>query len=379
LNFRWLSDFDGRRGNNLTVIRLLFAWSVLFGHSWHITGTAGSDPISKLFGGYVWIGEVAVNGFFAISGFLVAGSFIRHGLIGYSVARILRIWPGLIVCVLLSVFVLGWWETNLSTLDYFTHIDTKRYLSNMALWPRVWWYLPGVFKDHHNAAINGSLWTLAPETGCYAALAILGFFGVLDTRWRASVMMMTLLLVGYSSFSNVPFFGSHAAWARPMSYFVIGVLVWFNRQSLPLHPAMAGAATLIVIGIIASGIPKPAFYPIFAACLVYLVFFAAYGLPHVNADRFPGDISYGLYIYAWPSQQFVFWHGQSPWMNAALATLMAVILATASWYLIEKPALALKGRTVSLLSFKLRSSMKTAGPSLIGFPHTASHPMQRKS
>jgi hypothetical protein len=56
-----LKDFENSKSNNFTLIRLLFAWAVLFGHSFTLT-VNGSDPLSVLMLPYAWIGSVAVGG-----------------------------------------------------------------------------------------------------------------------------------------------------------------------------------------------------------------------------------------------------------------------------------------------------------------------------
>jgi peptidoglycan/LPS O-acetylase OafA/YrhL len=63
-----------------------------------------------------------------------------------------------------------------------------------------------------------------------------------------------------------------------------------------------------------------------------------------RAGRF-GDLSYGLYIYAFPVQQTLIWQlkDQLSW-GALLALTIATttVLAFASWHLVEKRALRLK-------------------------------------
>lgn len=342
VRFRWVGDHDGARNNNFTIIRLIFASSVLFGHSWAITGTKGSDPISSLLTGYTWIGALAVNGFFAISGFLVAGSLVRHGVVGYSIARALRIFPGLAVCIALSVFVLGLFYTTLPAWDYLLAPQTQRYLLNATLVPRLEWSLPGVFTDHPYKALNGSLWTLKAEVACYIALGMVGLAGLLRQRLTATLACAAALAIGYLAFKSIPIFGSHPNWARPAAFFLLGVLVWAHRQSIPLHSGIALVALLAIAAMIGMQIPGSIFQPISAICFTYLIFFMAFAVPHINADRFPGDISYGVYIYSFPCQQLVYWNGQGPYTNAALAALLTGSLAALSWYLIEKTALEFK-------------------------------------
>lgn len=286
-------------------------------------------------GGHIWVGALAVDCFFAISGFLVAASFVRQGLVGFIVARALRIYPALIMCVLLTTFVMGPAVTTLPLDEYLTHSQTWQYLRTMTLWPRVYHYLPGVFENQpFSKGVNGSLWSLTAEVICYALLALIGIFRGLRGKFRANVVLILLLLIAYFDFSSIPLIGHKPAYMRLWCYFVLGALTWVNRAHIPLNPFLAIAACIAPFVGAYAGI----FHIVFAPSIIYLVFFAAYGLPHIDLDRF-GDISYGVYIYAWPVQQVVVWPGQTGYENAAIATPIVLALAAASWFLIEQPAI----------------------------------------
>ena len=86
--------------NNLTALRWLAASMVLYGHSFVLLGLPepvfmGWAPMAPL-GGFI---------FFAISGYLVAQSWESDpDAVRFLQRRTLRIFPGLIVCIALSVF-----------------------------------------------------------------------------------------------------------------------------------------------------------------------------------------------------------------------------------------------------------------------------------
>lgn len=62
------------RDNNLNLIRMAAALAVLVSHAWPIAlGPGVAEPLSRALG--VALGTLAVQVFFAISGFLVARSF----------------------------------------------------------------------------------------------------------------------------------------------------------------------------------------------------------------------------------------------------------------------------------------------------------------
>jgi peptidoglycan/LPS O-acetylase OafA/YrhL len=347
VKLQWLSDFDGRRDNNFTVIRLVFSLLVLFGHSYSVT-RSGLDPISSHLG--IWIGRLAVDGFFVISGFLVTASLLKNGPVQYAVARILRIYPAIIVCTLLSAFGLGLALTTLPKGDYLHHPVTWDFLKTIPLID-VHYYLPGVFQHNpFSKGVNGSLWTLPAEVRCYVLLLCIGFVGALERTYRANIVILAFLTVGFISFPSVPLLGHQHQFAEPAAYFALGALTWVNRRLIPLGWPFAAAALIVAI----SALHLPPLFVLFAPSVVYLIFYCAYALPHVDLDRF-GDISYGVYIYAWPMQQTVFWPGQSGATNAMFATVFVIPLAYLSWIAVEKPSLGAKAWAGRMFS-KIRKS-----------------------
>ncbi|MBP6749453.1 MAG: acyltransferase, partial [Xanthomonadaceae bacterium] len=150
---------DAWRGgrNNFNLIRLFAAWLVIYSHAWAITGIDGSDLVGRMTITKS-AGAFAVDVFFVISGFLVAASLERRTWRAFLVARALRIYPALVVCVLATVFVLG--PVMTTAADYWRDATTWRYLwANATLWRAEFW-LPGVFETLPRTAVNGSLWTL---------------------------------------------------------------------------------------------------------------------------------------------------------------------------------------------------------------------------
>ena len=338
-----LIQYDGSRKNNFTGIRILFAWLVLYGHSYAIQKTVGiRDPLNILFQGSVWIGEIAVNGFFAISGFLVAASFINRGLKDYAISRILRIIPALFLCVLLTVFFLGPIFTNLSLREFFLNSQTYAYLSNGFAIFKVEWILPGVFEDNIRPAVNGSLWSLPVEARCYLILAVIGFFGLLKDRTLANLCIISVFLFGVIFFSEIPLIGGNSKWARPSMYFLIGVFFFINRDRVILDHRLAFLAVILIF----SSFGEEWFLYVFPLSFVYLIFYTAYATKYINFDKKIGDISYGIYIYAWPVQQIVadIFPQFTPSWNTIISSLMVIPTAFISWRYIEKPILGYKKR-----------------------------------
>lgn len=354
-----LSQFDGNRTNNFTTIRILLAWCVLYGHSFSIHYDKNvTVPLNWLFKGSTWIGAVAVHGFFVISGFLVAASFINRGLRDYVISRALRILPALTVCVFLIVFILGPIYTSLELSQYFQTGFTYTYLWNALAWPQFQGKLPGVFQDITHEFVNGSLWTISGEVRCYALLAILGTIGFFKKRWVSNVGLLLILLIGIYSFSDLPLIGIKERWARPSLYFLIGVFFYVNRDKILIDARLAVLAAVLLY----FSFGQPWYTYLFPLPFCYLVFYVAYASPFLNTDKYLGDISYGLYIYAWPVQQMVCSYNLdfTAVQNTIYSTIFTVILAYASWHWIEKPALNLKSKFMAYRLSDLLPSHFTA-------------------
>ena len=179
----FLGDVAQNRDNNLNLLRFLAAATVALSHSFLlVTGDPESRPLMKATG--FSIGYHAVDIFFVISGFLVTQSWMRRSsLLDFTVARALRIYPALAVCVMLTALVLLPPLSNTSAAGYFSSFETFSYVILTASLVSPDGTLPGTFLTTPVAnEVNGSLWTLRYEVLCYAALAFLGMSGILARR-----------------------------------------------------------------------------------------------------------------------------------------------------------------------------------------------------
>lgn len=354
-----LSEFSKGRDNNFTLLRFILAWSVLIGHSFPISAN-GSDPISMLLLPYEWIGSIAVSGFFAVSGYLVTASFTQRGAVPFIASRVLRLYPAVIVYSLVAILLIGPLCSSVPVSQYF-HSDPWANMWNATLWE--WKYnLPYVFSHNPFAgATNGSSWTLPVELRCYVLVLFLGFFGAFDTRIRANAALMLLLAITYFNPVSLPLFDQSSNFASPLTCFLLGSLAWVNRSALPLNWVLAVAALIGPFVAVKIGY----FEYVFPLCLTYLLFIFAYRLRHFDMDRL-GDISYGVYIYAWPIQQMVWRPGQSAYMNIVLSTAIVFPLAYLSWRLVEKPAMSLRKKLPSFRRKPAKTHLPDESPRTTG-------------
>ena len=86
--------------NNFTLLRLLLALMVVVGHFKLLSGTT-----TRLFP--FNLADAAVDCFFVVSGFLIAGSYERsHGLWAFYVRRVFRLYPMYVCVVLLQTAIM---------------------------------------------------------------------------------------------------------------------------------------------------------------------------------------------------------------------------------------------------------------------------------
>jgi peptidoglycan/LPS O-acetylase OafA/YrhL len=331
------------RDNNLNLIRMLLASSVLVSHSVPLTeGAAGTEPLVPLL--HISLGNVAVYGFFFISGFLVTRSLDqRNNLSAYFSARALRIFPGLAVVLLLSVMVLGPLVTTLPFSQYATSPKTWIYLPAGVTLFHLQHYLPGVFTGNiYPGAVNGSLWTLPYEFGCYIIVGLLWLAGVFRAKWNirravgyfVASAMIIVLAEKYASAIRL-------AETVFIFCFFAGSLAHFLRDRIVLN-GKAALALLSAVMLVNYFLP---FQVLLCMAYFYGLLCAAYLRSEVllHYNRL-GDYSYGMYIYAFPVEQTLV--HLKPGISAVelvpLAMGITICLAILSWHFIEQPALTLK-------------------------------------
>ena len=334
---------DRGRDNNLNLLRFVAASLVVLSHSYPLSGHLADEPLARLTRIFDFA-SVAVIVFFAISGYLVARSFDRsRDLATYARSRALRILPAYVAATLYAAFVIGPWATTLPIADYLADPRTWIYVRETLLFVGID-RLPGVFTDNpYPLAVNGSLWTLWLEVFCYAALAIAGVLGALRRRWLALAVAIALFALGELSPAFVAWMPRGDAFLGPRlaGTFIAGALAYAWRDRIPLSPWIAVAA--LVAGAVLLD-TRVEVYVLFGA-MVYATLVLAYH-PSLDVPGFRriGDYSYGIYVYAYPTQQAIasVLGPMPPLLLFGLAYPAIFALAFASWHAIERPALRFK-------------------------------------
>lgn len=308
---------------------------VLVSHQFAITGRPEPLPI-----GPHSFGSLGVLIFFAISGYLVASSWERDpSPFRFAARRFLRIWPGLAVCVLLLSFLV-----TLSSSDDTTRYSALRYLGNLFFTGYDWSF----FSSNPHKLLNGPLWTIRYEVLCYLLFAIVAL--IFGKKLQVCVIPLVLTIIGTFFFFGgqqaiekiqgwlfLPFFGS---------FFGMGVILQIYPMIRRYWWVMVAIGCLFII---------------FDQPSVGLLFLLPSLVIHIGVQSWPifrkielwGDLSYGIYLYAWPIQQFGFLIFSSLLSFLSLLTISLAASTTAallSWNFIEKPALKFKPNKIAFRS-----------------------------
>lgn len=293
--------------------------------------------------------SVGVDGFFAASGFLITSSWLsRPRVRDYLVARALRILPGFYVCLVVTAFVIaplgvaiqggsaGKLLMSAAPFEYvlensavaYVHLDVGGTPSGIPV----------------SGAWNGSLWSLIWEVMCYLAVAVIGTAGLANRRWVSpailTVAVVAAMLLPPLSFSET--------WTIPQLVvrsaitFAAGALLYQFKDIIPARWSLVGVSLVIVF---AAGL-LPDYRVIAAVPLAYIVIVSG-ALTRGTRWNLRTDLSFGMYIYAFPVQQLLAIGGfadLNPLLFYVVSTVATLPLAAISWFVVEKRAMSLKSR-----------------------------------
>ena len=339
---RTLGHIFDPRANALNAWRLGLALAVIVWHSWVLTGHH-TPPFAI----HQFATQDFVDGFFAISGFLIPASWLsKPRLRDYALARALRILPGMWVCLIVTAFVIApigiaiqggpvWNLLNAGgPLRFVVRNSAVAYVQFDIGGTPTGIPVPGVW--------NGSLWTLQYEVLLYIVVAVLGVVGLLGRRWLFPVALV--LTLAWTLLTPCPFDGGTVAerLARLAAMFAAGALIHRFRDMIPARWSLVAASAAVVL--VANLLPD--YRSIGALPLAYAVIVSG-ALIHHQRMNLRTDLSYGTYVYACPIQQVLVIAGfgtLNPLVFATISTVVTLPLAAMSWFAVEKPAMKLKSR-----------------------------------
>lgn len=351
-----LSSVTQGRDNNFNLVRIVAALAVLVTHSFVLSsGNPDDEPLRQTLG--MTLGSIAVDVFFVTSGLLVTASLLRsESVIAFAWARCLRIFPGLLLMLLLTVFLVGPLFTTLSPASYLLDARTHAYLAKGAtLVTGILDRLPGVFESNpYPGAVNGSLWTMPYEVRMYLLLAAV--WAVIHKLLRLRGEQFTKAIQALAFLSGAGLLIMHFASSRDPSFlrlffmFFAGAALFVSRDRVLLS---APILLFVVVVSMVALVNQHLFFVVYALSVPYLVICIAY-VPSETARRYNkvGDYSYGIYIYAFPIQQAL--AALVPGISATALVFASMILtsglAVVSWHFVESRAIGLRPRSVPRLT-----------------------------
>lgn len=337
---------DLARANAFDLLRLVGALLVLVEHSWVLPGSG--YPLFPESSG-VTFGRIGVGIFFLTSGYLITASWLADPAVRrFLLRRALRIYPLYAAVVTVLALVVGPLLSTLSAGAYFRDAQTWTYLGNNLLIFPTEFDLPGVFTDNPaSSAVNGSLWTIPTELLCYLAVLGFGMLGGFRFRWvvvvPAVVALAATLAIAVTAYDGTVVPRLLAAKAvEQVALFAVGAAAFVLARGRGVPWWGVGAA--IGVWLITWGTPVADFTGVLAvgAATLALAFRAPAALRHPTGAF---DLSYGIYLVAYPVQQTLVLAGvRNPWLLLLLTLAVTVPVATGTWLLLERPALRLKPR-----------------------------------
>lgn len=338
--------------NDLDTLRLAFAFAVILSHAYAFVDPP--EPPSGILH-TVTLGVLAVYGFFVLSGYLISRSWHRSPfLVPFLIKRVMRIYPAFVVAFLVSVFAFG----PLGASDvhgYLRGVEWPRMVRQMlTLSPPQAPAIGPVFLQSRYPLLNGAMWTIRYEFGCYLAVAGLGLLGLLRRR-AVTVAFLVCSVAAWIACKwwelrggpPLPFwFVNGLTFSMPFAAgVVLGNLPFFR----PFRPGLFCASLAVLFPMLFSPyLAQPAVSTIWG----FIILSLGYARPGQSLlKRFP-DVSYGTYLYGWPVEMVIVQYQRkigAPEL-ALEAALACLLLGLLSWYLVERPALRIVPNLIASLT-----------------------------
>jgi len=324
------------RENSFDLVRHFAALLVFYSHHYALSNR--SEPVLLHWDTY---GFIAVVIFFTISGYFMPASFnSSKNFIEFMGKRCRRIFPGLIACSFIITYIIGGIFIETSRWDYITSSWTlKTFIMGFSFIGRT---APGIFSHFkYPNAVDGSLWTLPIEFACYLIFSTALTF---SNNFKA---ILALFLISAISTSVLFATGlNYSFYAVPMNYlsifglaFTAGALLsmtqhhWFSMRwrivliSAVLLEIFSGRPEIEVIGTICISV-------------ITVVIGTSFKDKFIKGKF---DISYGIYIYAFPIQQLVInLVAHHFWLSMLISLPLTLLAGYLSYRFVEKPFLRKK-------------------------------------
>lgn len=349
-----LEEKYDRKNNIFDYIRVIAAIAVIIAHCYPLFfGIGISDPITQKILRTTTLGGVAVAIFFILSGFMITQSMVNSkNNKQFICKRLIRIFPALIVMLLLTIFVLGPIVYEGNIIDYLKNASVWKYFfNNINLFGNTAYSIEGVFENNpYPSAINGSLWTLKHEFIAYIFLILLSYCGILKNR-KIVLGITGLSIITYvlnikftpifNSLNNIGVIMEMTEFVKLIMFFFIGTTIYLYKDKIKMNfKYFVFACIILSLGICLN------------ATKYVMILAVPYILMYIGTFKFKkdilskiGDFSYALYIYAFPIQQLIVFYLKDKiniWIYMLLSVLLTMIIAIITTVVIDNNVKKLK-------------------------------------
>ena len=336
------------RSNGFDYLRIILAVLIVAWHS--VSISYGSSIEAQYFIPIRPMVLFMVPAFFALSGYLVAGSLYRTDhLPTFLTLRALRIFPALCCEVVISALIIGAALTTLPLKEYLTDRTLLRYFLN--IFGYIHYFLPGVFADNISARVNNQLWTIPFELECYILIGVL----YLATLHKKTTAFLGLLIAATITVTVVGLMqGTSPAGFQPSGRFAVasflwGVLAYALREKIP-HNRYIFVACIVYSWIMLQW--REGEY-LSAPAIAYVTVYIGLCDFRKTFVLWAGDISYGIYLYGFTIQQAVYQLTPPEFRSWAENFLVSIIIACGvgylSWTYVESKVLMRKKAVVKFV------------------------------
>jgi peptidoglycan/LPS O-acetylase OafA/YrhL len=349
-----ITSFLKKENNNLDLIRILLACIVIFSHTIPLNGTTPywRDPVGFFFP-VTYCGALAVKLFFFISGLVVTNSYLKNeSFVYFTISRLFRILPALIFLLLITVFLIGPFITNVSTSEYFTDLNTYKYITNNIIF-KTQFTLKGVFTDNlQKNAVNSSLWSLNYEIKCYFALMcaflltknkrIFIFNNAFIALFIASILPPNIIIGRLINSINPEIY------YLPIS-FAYGAILAVNQNKFVMNLQIVILSFFVYFLFRGHRIEE-----------LFLIIAFCNSIIYISSRKFilkfkpKYDISYGIYLWGFLIQQILYFLFGTIYagLHFVVAVSISVPIAYISFILIEKPSILIGKQILSFYNSK---------------------------
>jgi len=334
------------RQNNFALIRLIAALIVVKQHSFSSTAANLDDSIMST----LKLSALGLPSFFFISGLLVSESLKKSSSWkNFLWKRFLRLYPAAWLSILFCALILGPLVTTWHLKDYFSSGLLYQFLSTSFL-VQVKYNLPGVFENSlmGNSSVNASLWTVCLELKLYIGLLLFWLIKIRGKRY----ILISLIILLFTLGQIFPYETGKLIYNATGKHlnnieitctliFLTGVLANIYQKKISIKNywmLIIPFLLLIIINFQNMRLLVFLFVP-----LVNL-FVATKGISNLKKITPAADLSYGIYVFAYPIQQVVanYLQPQGTWMFFLESLIIIIPFALFSWYMVEKKALNFK-------------------------------------